>query len=173
MSVLVDEADWPWRGDRWAHLVSDTSPAELHAFANRLGIRRLAFQDDHYDVPAAVREAAIELGARPVTSRVLVEALVDSGLQVRRRAAWNDALLDDLVVVRALAWLHDAWPASQVIGWTTALWRHGSVGLSSVLQRTDLVDARNPPHAVAHVAFTVERPEGLILDVVIAAPPLD
>lgn len=172
MSVLVDEAEWPWQGDYWAHLVSDTSAAELHAFANRLGLRRLAFQDDHYDVPVAVREAAIELGARPVTSRVLVEALVDSGLRVRRRTAWNDASLDDLVVVRALAWLHDAWPASQVIDWTTALWRHGSVGLSATVQRTGLVDARNPPAGVVDVAFTVERPEGLILDVVMAVPPL-
>ena len=48
MAVLVDEAVWPWRGARWAHLVSDDSVDELHAFARRLGLRRMAFQGDHY-----------------------------------------------------------------------------------------------------------------------------
>ena len=36
--ILVDQAIWPWRGMRWAHLVSDESYDELHAFAARLGI---------------------------------------------------------------------------------------------------------------------------------------
>ena len=51
MAILVDPAIWPWRGREWAHLVSDSSYAELHAFAALLGIPREAFQGDHYDVP--------------------------------------------------------------------------------------------------------------------------
>ena len=37
---MVDEATWPFRGDLWAHLVSDESFDELHQFAQRLGLRR-------------------------------------------------------------------------------------------------------------------------------------
>lgn len=85
MAVLVDPAVWPWRGRRWAHLVSDTSYDELHEFAARLGLERRWFQGDHYDVPSDYRERAIELGAEAVSSRELVRRLVGSGL--RRRGA--------------------------------------------------------------------------------------
>lgn len=170
MSVLVDEAEWPWRGDRWAHLVSDTSAAELHAFANRLGIRRLAFQDDHYDVPAAVRDAAIELGARPVTSRFLVEALQESGLRVRRREPWNDASLDDSLVLRSLEWLNDVWPPTRSINWTTVIRRQQSVGLSALLDPAEPLARSVRPAALAGAAFTVARPDGVILDLVLAVP---
>jgi hypothetical protein len=83
--ILVDPAAWPWRGRVWAHLVSDTSYDELHAFADRLGIPRQAFQGDHYDVPEAVREEALALGAVPVTSREIVTALNAAGLRRNRR----------------------------------------------------------------------------------------
>ena len=83
MTILVDQAIWPWRGHRWAHLVSDESYDELHAFATRLGIPRRAFQGDHYDVPTHLRELAIELGAEAVDARVLVRRLRDAGLRRR------------------------------------------------------------------------------------------
>jgi hypothetical protein len=81
VTILVDPAIWPWRGDRWAHLISDRSVAELHAFAARLGLPRGSFQGDHYDVPAALRARAIELGATPVGSAELVRRLRASGLR--------------------------------------------------------------------------------------------
>jgi hypothetical protein len=88
--ILVDPARWPWRGRRWAHLVSDVSYDELHEFAGRLGIPRSKFQGDHYDVPTEVRDAAIEEGASPVDSRELVTRLRAAGLRLspaeRRRA---------------------------------------------------------------------------------------
>jgi hypothetical protein len=76
---------WPWRGRRWAHLVSDESYDELHAMAAALGIERRWFQGDHYDVPEDYRDRAIELGAVPVSSRELIRRLLDSGLRQRRR----------------------------------------------------------------------------------------
>jgi Protein of unknown function (DUF4031) len=79
--ILVDAAVWPWRGRLWAHLVSDTSYDELHAFAEGLGIPRHAFQGDHYDVPEGLREEALALGAVPVTSRQVVHALKAAGLR--------------------------------------------------------------------------------------------
>ncbi len=81
--ILVDQAIWPWRGERWAHLVSDESYEELHAFAERLGIPRRAFQGDHYDVPRHVRDEAIVLGATPVDARELVRRLRAAGLRKR------------------------------------------------------------------------------------------
>ena len=83
MAILVDEAIWPWRGRLWAHLVSDTSVAELQAFAARLGIPDRAFQGDHYDVTDELRECAIAEGARPVSTREIVEALRAAGLRKR------------------------------------------------------------------------------------------
>lgn len=93
MTVLVDQAVWPWRGRRWAHLVSDESYDELHAFAERLGIPRRAFQGDHYDVPADAREQAIALGAEAVDARVLVRRLNASGLRRPAREHREEAAL--------------------------------------------------------------------------------
>ena len=81
MTVLVDPAVWPWRGQRWSHLVSDESYDELHAFAARLGVPRRAFQGDHYDVPEELRLRAVDLGAQPVTGRELILRLRASGLR--------------------------------------------------------------------------------------------
>lgn len=55
--------------------MSDASLAELHAFAERLGVDGRLFEGDHYDVPAEYRDRAIELGAVPVDSRELVRRL--------------------------------------------------------------------------------------------------
>ena len=81
MAILVDPAIWPWRGREWAHLVSDTSYEELHAFAARLNIPLEAFQGDHYDVPADVRLQAIALGADEVDAKELVRRLRAAGLR--------------------------------------------------------------------------------------------
>jgi hypothetical protein len=86
MAILVDDAIWPWRGRVWAHLVSDTSIDELHAFAERLGIPRRAFQGDHYDVTDELRDCAIAEGARAVTAREIVLALRTAGLRTRPTA---------------------------------------------------------------------------------------
>ncbi|MGY6502571.1 MAG: DUF4031 domain-containing protein [Acidimicrobiales bacterium] len=85
MAILVDEAIWPWRSERWAHLVTDSHLLELHAFAHELGVPYLAFQGDHYDVPTPLRDEAVRRGARPVTGREVVAALRAAGL--RRRGA--------------------------------------------------------------------------------------
>jgi hypothetical protein len=87
MAILVDEAIWPWRGHRWAHLVSDVSLEELHAFADALGLERRWFQGDHYDVPADVRLRALALGAQAVDAATLVRRLRASGLRTRSRVA--------------------------------------------------------------------------------------
>jgi hypothetical protein len=79
--ILLDEPRWLWRGQYWAHLVSDDSYDELHSFADRLGLPRRLFQGDHYDVPAEFQQLALELGAHRVTSRQLVTRLRAAGLR--------------------------------------------------------------------------------------------
>jgi hypothetical protein len=106
MTVLVDGATWQWRGERWAHLASDTSRDELHAFAALLGLRRLAFQGDHYDVPARVQARAVDLGAQVVTSRELVRRLRAAGLRRSPHASpphWACVLVADAGAYRAVS----------------------------------------------------------------------
>lgn len=85
VAVLVDPAIWQWRERFWAHLISDESYDELHAFAARLEISRDAFQGDHYDVTTDMRLRAIELGAQAVTGRELIVRLRASGLRRPKR----------------------------------------------------------------------------------------
>lgn len=86
MSVLIDPPTWPGHGRLWSHLVSDTSYAELHAFAESLGIPRRAFERDHYDVVEDRYAAALAAGARAVSSREVVAALHAAGLRRRKRS---------------------------------------------------------------------------------------
>jgi hypothetical protein len=72
VSVYVDHAFAYGEWGRWSgggHLQADTTD-ELHAFAERLGMRREWFQskprrpeNDHYDLTHTLRARALELGA--------------------------------------------------------------------------------------------------------------
>ncbi|WP_159940036.1 MULTISPECIES: DUF4031 domain-containing protein [unclassified Nocardiopsis] len=87
MSLLIDTPLWPGpRGWLFAHLASDSSYEELHAFARALGVRERAFDHDHYDVPEHLHARALELGAEHVGSRELVTRLRAAGLR-RPKAA--------------------------------------------------------------------------------------
>lgn len=74
MTVYVDDAGIEWKGGQWSHLQAD-SLDELHAFAERLGLRRSWFQPGsrpaaaHYDVTESKRALAISLGAVSETIR--------------------------------------------------------------------------------------------------------
>ena len=83
--ILIDPPDVAGHGRLWSHLASDTSYAELHAFADLLGIPRRAFDGDHYDVPSERYAEVVAAGAAPVGSRELVARLRGAGLRRRRR----------------------------------------------------------------------------------------
>jgi hypothetical protein len=85
MTVLIDQPIWPAHGTVWAHIVSDASLEELHAFAAAAGIPRRGFDRDHYDVPAHRWAELVELGAEPVSVREFVRRLEASGLRVPQR----------------------------------------------------------------------------------------
>ena len=81
MAILVDQAVWQRHDRRFAHLVSDLSYGELHAFAARIELPSIAFHGDHYDLPEALWQRAVDAGAEPVTGRVLVARLRAAGLR--------------------------------------------------------------------------------------------
>ncbi len=86
MAILVDHPRWPAHGTHFAHLASDTSLAELHAFAATNGLSCRAFDHDHYDVPAERVDGLIAAGAVPTDSRELAARLDAAGLRVRGAA---------------------------------------------------------------------------------------
>ena len=85
MTVLIDRPMWPAHDTVWSHLVSDSTLAELHAFAEAHGLPRRGFDLDHYDVPAARYDELVAAGALPVSNRELVLRLRASGLRVAQR----------------------------------------------------------------------------------------
>jgi hypothetical protein len=68
---------------RFAHVVSDTSFEELHAFAATLTLPRpLRFHRDHYDVPEPFWDQVVERGAQIVTTREIVRRMRAAGLRI-------------------------------------------------------------------------------------------
>ncbi len=85
MTVLIDQPIWPAHDTLWAHIVSDESLDELHAFAAAAGIPARGFDLDHYDVHAHRWADLVAQGAHPVGIREFVERLTASGLRVPQR----------------------------------------------------------------------------------------
>ena len=67
MTLLIDPPHSPGHGRLWSHLASDTSYAELHRFAQGLGIPQRGFDRDHYDIPSERYDAVVAAGAEPVS----------------------------------------------------------------------------------------------------------
>jgi hypothetical protein len=90
--ILVDRPRWPAHGTRFAHLVSDVSFDELHAFEASLSLpRRLRFHNDHYDVPERAWQDAVDAGAVVVSTHELVRRLRGAGLRARRATSAGTA----------------------------------------------------------------------------------
>lgn len=74
MAVYVDDMRAPYRNMRMAHMLA-TSEEELHAMADRIGVKRKWWQSpdktsgSHYDICLAKRELALKAGAIPITLR--------------------------------------------------------------------------------------------------------
>jgi len=86
VTLLIDPPNAHGHGRVWSHLASDTSYAELHRFAQSLGIPQRGFDRDHYDIPAERYDAVVAAGAVPVSSRELIARLLAAGLR-RRKAS--------------------------------------------------------------------------------------
>lgn len=115
VTILVDQARWPWRGTTWCHLVSDDDLEELHAFAARLGCRRVSFQGDHYDIDIDTREIAIEFGATALDSRDLVRRLKAAGLRLRPSSYEKWSMVDQWQQIQGVADVVDRAPLSDAL----------------------------------------------------------
>lgn len=61
----IDEAIWPWRGKKWAHMMAD-SEEELYLFALKLDLKKEWIQHKialHFDITASKKETALKMGA--------------------------------------------------------------------------------------------------------------
>lgn len=73
--VLID---YPTNG--WCHMVADTV-IELHTFAAKIGVKRCWYRNPigknhpHYDIKGKQIDAALENGAKQVTSKELIDFL--------------------------------------------------------------------------------------------------
>lgn len=148
VTILVDECRWPFRGRLWCHLVSDTSYEELHAFVGQLGVPRVAFQGDHYDLHETGRRRAIELGATPVDGRAIVTALDAAGL--RRGPA---------LVRRGLAGVaHLPSPELRTGRLLLRQWRADDVaGIAAMDSAPDVMAFLGGPRTAAETAAAIDR----------------
>ena len=72
MSVYVDNAMIPYGRMRMCHMLADTD-GELRAMALRIGVSQRWHQGDHFDICLSKSRLAVQLGAKEVTTRKLVE----------------------------------------------------------------------------------------------------
>lgn len=85
MTIWIDQPIWPRHGTVFAHLVSDASFDELHAFATRAGLHPRSYHGDHYDVPQERYAQVVAAGATSTTGAEVVRRLIASGLRLRKR----------------------------------------------------------------------------------------
>lgn len=69
-------------GRRWCHLMSmNGDKSDLHWFAEQIGLRRCYFQDSrllwHYDLTPKMREKALAMGAKEITTQELHEVYLN------------------------------------------------------------------------------------------------
>ena len=76
MTVYVDDMKAPFHRMIMCHMIAD-SEEELHRMADQLGLRRRWYQGDHYDISLSKRRLALELGARPISTRALVMKVME------------------------------------------------------------------------------------------------
>src|SRR3954452_18228823 len=87
MAILIDPPAWPAHGRLWAHLISDLSYDDLHAFAAAHGLPRRGFERDHYDVPDDAYPSLVAAGAQEASTRELLVRLDGAGLRRRKSGA--------------------------------------------------------------------------------------
>lgn len=80
MTIYVDEAKLPYRGDLYCHMMTDGAVEELHEFAQKIGMKRIWFQDKpnhpHYDLSSWRRSVAIRRGAVAVSAVEMIRRCV-------------------------------------------------------------------------------------------------
>lgn len=79
MTVYIDDVFIPYGRMKMCHMIADTKE-ELHAMADKLGLKREWFQDGriwHYDISKGKRAEAIANGAITITAKELIEKAIE------------------------------------------------------------------------------------------------
>jgi len=74
MIYVDDLQSYPHKREKWCHMATDGDRDELHAFAQKIGLKRHWFQGGrlpHYDITTKMRAVAIYHGAIEVNSIAL------------------------------------------------------------------------------------------------------
>lgn len=155
MAVFLDPPLWPAHGTHFSHLISDTSLAELHAFAGAAEIPERAFDGDHYDVPEHRYDSLVAAGAIPVEARVLVRKLIASGLRIPARERNKSLKTPLLNRWNTVMDGHDALFLDLLDRWSESHRRyHGCTHLLAVLEALDLLtEPAEPPRTVVLAAW--------------------
>jgi predicted metal-dependent HD superfamily phosphohydrolase len=155
MAIYLDPPLWPAHGTHFSHLISDTSLAELHAFAAAAGIPDRAFDGDHYDVAERRFDDLVAAGAVPVEARILVRKLIASGLRIPARQRNKSLKVPLLHRWEAIMPGHDALFLDLLDRWSEDHRRyHGCTHLLAVLEALDLLaDPADPPRTVLLAAW--------------------
>lgn len=155
MAVYLDPPLWPAHGTHFSHLISDSSLAELHAFAAAAEIPERAFDGDHYDVPERRFDDLVVAGAIPVEARVLVRKLIASGLRIPARERNKSLKVPLLNRWNAVMPGHDALFLDLLDRWSESHRRyHGCTHLLAVLEALDLLTGpAEPPRTVLLAAW--------------------
>ena len=155
MAIYLDPPLWPAHGTHFSHLISDTSLAELHAFAAAAGIPDRAFDGDHYDVAERRFDDLVAAGALAVEARILVRKLIASGLRIPARQRNKSLKVPLLNRWEAIMPGHDALFLDLLDRWSEDHRRyHGCTHLLAVLEALDLLaDPADPPRTVLLAAW--------------------
>lgn len=155
MAIYIDPPLWPAHGTHFSHLVSDTSLAELHAFAAAAGIPERAFDGDHYDVPERRFDKLVAAGALPVEARMLVRTLISSGLRIPARQRNKSLKMPLQLRWDAIMPGYDALFLDLLDRWSEPHRHyHGCTHLLSVLESLDLLtEPADPPRTVLLAAW--------------------
>lgn len=155
MAIYLDPPLWPAHGTHFSHLISDTSLAELHAFAAAAGIPDRAFDGDHYDVAERRFDDLVAAGAIAVEARILVRKLIASGLRIPARQRNKSLKVPLLNRWEAIMPGHDALFLDLLDRWSEDHRRyHGCTHLLAVLEAMDLLtDPADPPRTVLLAAW--------------------
>ena len=152
--IFIDPPYWPAHGTVFSHVISNTSLAELHAFAAANKIAERAFDLDHYDVPQRRYRQLVAAGAVPISGKELARTLVASGLRIKAKYR-----VKSVSSVLALRW--DALLPGQpgLGGHLLERWSephrhyHGATHLLAVLEALDALTERAAPQEVALAAW--------------------
>ncbi|MBK8197001.1 MAG: DUF4031 domain-containing protein [Acidobacteria bacterium] len=101
MTVYVDDMYRVPMGQfgrmKMSHMIAESFD-ELHAMADRLGLKRSWFQGDHYDISMSVRARAVALGAVEIPMRQLAALSVLQRLKEPMGAP--ETAVDRLMAIR-------------------------------------------------------------------------